>query len=77
MFSLFYVCLQQAIELAVEEYVSRTAKACGTMATAISPEDPKKAVFEEDELNSINKEGISAANRVFYVECVRVSCAFA
>ncbi len=64
--------VQQAIELALEEYVSRTAKACSTMATAISPEEPKKAVFEEDELNSINKEGVSAANRVFYAECVRV-----
>ncbi len=64
--------MQQAIELALEEYASRTAKACSTMATAISPEEPKKAVFEEDELNSINKEGVSAANRVFYAECVRV-----
>jgi hypothetical protein len=65
---------QHAIELALEEYVSRTSKACSVMARSISPEEPKKAVFEDEELTNINKEGVNAANRMFYTEAVRVSC---
>jgi hypothetical protein len=69
-----WVCknAQHAVELALEEYVSRTAKACSVMARSICPEEPKKAVFEDEELANINKEGVNAANRVFYVEAVRV-----
>lgn len=64
--------VQHAVEAAVAEYVSRCAKACANMALSISPEDVKKAVFEDDELNSIHKEAVNLATRVFYAEAVRV-----
>lgn len=66
------VVLQHAVEVAVGEYVARCAKACASMAQSISPEDVKKAVFEDEELNSIHKEAVNAATRVFYAEAVRV-----
>lgn len=66
------VCVQSAIERALDKYRLKIGKALTALGRSISPEDPSAAVMEDEELEDANKEAVADANRVFYAECVRV-----